>query len=193
LGVRGGFRAFGAGVLLAGSLSCHVGSMTAQELPQYIPTRNISINNYKQYFQLSTATSTSSSGDTSSFVSEASIEIKPVETMNEAFTITDSFSTKGGSAITGMSINNFFPAGTSSGANVTDAGLESKFKDLSDVTLGLAVKSKEISEEDKKLVTLNANFNAIASTTLNVYTESSSPTFVSIFQDVLFNKKTITR
>lgn len=167
--------------------------MGAGEPGDYIPTRNKSTNNYKQYFQLSTATATSSSGDTSSFVSETSIEIKPVDTMSEAFTITDSFSNKGGSSITSMSINNFFPAGSDSAANITDAGLESKFKDLSDVTLGLAVKSKEISEEDKKLVVLNANFNAAASTTLNVYTESSSPTFVSIFQDVLFNKKVITR
>ena len=113
--------------------------------------------------------------------------------MDDPVITTDSFSAKSGSAITSMSVNNFFPAGSGSPANINEAGLESKFKDLSEVTLGLSVKPKELSEEDKKLVVLNANFNSAVSTTLNLYTESTSPTFVSVFQDVLFNKKTITR
>lgn len=168
-------------------------SACAQELRDYVPARNKSVSNYKQYFQLSTVTSESSSGDTSSFVAETSVEIKPVETMNEPLTITDSLSNKGGSSITAITINNFFPQGEGSSANITDAGLESKFKDLSDVTLGLGVKSKEISEADKKLAVLNANFSSATTTTLSIYTESTSPTFVSIFEDVLFNKKTLTR
>lgn len=163
------------------------------EPPEYIPTRNKSVNNYKQFFQLSSATAVSASGDATAFITETSINIKPAETMDDPVITTDSFSAKSGSAITSMSVNNFFPAGSGSPANINEAGLESKFKDLSEVTLGLSVKPKELSEEDKKLVVLNANFNSAVSTTLNLYTESTSPTFVSVFQDVLFNKKTITR
>jgi hypothetical protein len=163
------------------------------ERVDYMPITNKSINNYRQYFNLSSVSSTTSSGNTEAFISETTVEIKPSKTLKEPFNVSDFLSVKGGSTNTSISISNFFPADDGAVGSISDESLVDKFKDLSEVTLNLDVKPKELTSEQLKQIALSANFNVVASTKLEIYTESSSPTFVSSFQDIIFNKKLITR
>jgi hypothetical protein len=158
---------------------------------------NTSKLSYKVNFQTLSETSSTGSGDTSSFTSTSSVSITPPDTEDRPFTISDSTATRGGSNTGSVEINRFFPKNSYSDGAAADSSspgvLENKFKDLSKVEISLDVAPKELTEEDKQKIILSSNFTTSASTTLSTYAESSSPNFVSSFQNVLLNKKFLTR
>lgn len=180
-------------LFVAISSTCFTSHLLAQQLVDHLPTSHKTTNNYKQYYNLSSTSSVSSAGNSESFVATTSIEINAVPTKDQPLIVTDSYSSRSGSAISSIEINHFFPADKSSITAIDDPNLNEKFKNLSEVVLSLDVKPKELTQAEKELIVLNAEFNALSSTTLNIYVESSSPTFVSSFQNVLFDKKMITR